>query len=402
MKNLDDESGDLRLLGVFAHPDDETFCAGGTMAKYVAAGAEAMVVSFTRGEAGQIRDAGAATRRTLGQVREQELRQACKHLGIQNVMCLDYGDGKLKDVASRTLVGKVVQIIRTFRPEIVFTFGEEGAYGHPDHIAISSVTTDACRLAGHEDQFTEQIAEGLSPHSPAQLSHSHFPRNRLLLMDHLVRWLTSLDKRFRGSPDFIQGLTLFASESTTMGFNSDHVKVGWYPPGFYIIEQGEPATSLYLILSGRADVLREDSTGAMSKVAQLGPGEFVGEVGLAYGQPRNAHVVALDSVTCLVFSPGQPTVFAGRGKGAQFATATVETNVEGTAIMATTCIDVSEYIPQKVAAMVAYRTQYHISSDMFPEAALREMLGHEYFVRIYPPIEMETELFPIRTPLNPP
>ena len=63
----------MRILGVFAHPDDESFCAGGTLARYVASGAEVMVVSATRGEAGQIRSAGVATRRTLGQVREQEL-----------------------------------------------------------------------------------------------------------------------------------------------------------------------------------------------------------------------------------------------------------------------------------------------------------------------------------------
>jgi len=65
-----------RLLGVFAHPDDETFCAGGTLAKYVAAGWEVMVISATRGQAGQIRDPLAATRRTLGQVREREFYAA--------------------------------------------------------------------------------------------------------------------------------------------------------------------------------------------------------------------------------------------------------------------------------------------------------------------------------------
>lgn len=64
-----------RLLGVFAHPDDEVFCAGGAMARHVAEGGEAMVVSATRGEAGQVRDAAVATRRTLGQVRERELRE---------------------------------------------------------------------------------------------------------------------------------------------------------------------------------------------------------------------------------------------------------------------------------------------------------------------------------------
>ena len=79
----------LRLLGVYAHADDETCCAGGTLAKYVAAGAEVMVVSMTQGEAGQIRDAHAATRRTLGMVRAEELRRACQELGVQHVRCLN-------------------------------------------------------------------------------------------------------------------------------------------------------------------------------------------------------------------------------------------------------------------------------------------------------------------------
>jgi LmbE family N-acetylglucosaminyl deacetylase len=70
-----------RVLGVFAHPDDETFCAGGTFARYAEQGAEIMVVSATRGQAGQIRDAAAGTRRTIGAVREAELRLACERLG---------------------------------------------------------------------------------------------------------------------------------------------------------------------------------------------------------------------------------------------------------------------------------------------------------------------------------
>ena len=74
--------GRCRLLGIFAHPDDETFCAGGTFARYAAQGAEIMVVSATRGQAGQIRDAAAGNRRTIAAVREAELRLACDRLGI--------------------------------------------------------------------------------------------------------------------------------------------------------------------------------------------------------------------------------------------------------------------------------------------------------------------------------
>ena len=172
----------LRLLGIFAHPDDETFCIGGTVAKYIASGAEAMVVSFTRGEAGQIRDAAVATRRTLGEKRARELHLACHALGVQHVRCLDYGDGKLNDIPQTQLVGQAVEIIREFRPHIVFTFDETGAYGHPDHIAICHATTTACRVAGDPDHFPEHRQSGLLPHAPERLYHCHFPQSGRLLL----------------------------------------------------------------------------------------------------------------------------------------------------------------------------------------------------------------------------
>ena len=86
-----------RLLGVFAHPDDETFCAGGTFARYANGGAEIMVVSATRGQAGQIRDASVGTRRTIAAIRERELRLACERLGVAHVRCWDHLDGALAE-----------------------------------------------------------------------------------------------------------------------------------------------------------------------------------------------------------------------------------------------------------------------------------------------------------------
>ena len=120
-----------RLLGVFAHPDDETFCAGGTFARYAGDGAEIMVVSATRGQARQIRDARVGTRRTIGAVREGELRLACERLGVAEVRCWDYADGGLAQADFAGLVRQVVQLIREFRPQVVITFGPEGVYGHP-------------------------------------------------------------------------------------------------------------------------------------------------------------------------------------------------------------------------------------------------------------------------------
>jgi LmbE family N-acetylglucosaminyl deacetylase len=373
-----------RLLGVFAHPDDECFCAGGTLAGYVSAGAETMVVSATRGEAGQIQDPHSATRRTLGQVRAGELALACRQLGVQHAMCLDYGDGKLKEVDQWVLTREVTRIIRAYRPDVVLTFGEDGAYGHPDHIAIGRATTTACALAGHAACFPEHLAAGLRPHRPARLYHSWFPRQRLLLVDRLVQWLVRGETRFRGTADFAPGLLHLAEATSLLGYARDHVEVGWYPRGVAMVEQGEPATSLYLVLSGQATVEREEADGSTHPLARLGPGEFFGELGLAYARPRNAHVVAAEDVTCLVFSPTAPTTYAGRGAGAQ-ADLLLRPQAEVSAQDGPArCIDVRDQVARKMAAIAAHRTQYALRPDLLPLALLQELLGREYFVPVAP------------------
>jgi LmbE family N-acetylglucosaminyl deacetylase len=386
----------LRLLGVYAHPDDETFCAGGTLAKYVAAGAEVMVVSMTQGEAGQIRDARAATRRTLGQVRAEELRQACQALGVQHVRCLNYGDGKLQAQEPLCLTREVTALLRSFRPDVVLTFGADGMYGHPDHIAVGVATDAAFHLAGRPEAFPEQRARGLPPHTPTRLYHSCLPPNRHLLLEHLVRWLATCRPRFHGTGEFAQGLLFLADEITTLGYSRDHISVQWYPPGFAMIEQGEPAVSLYLVLSGQADVLRELPDGSLIPLAVLGPGDFFGEEGLAYHQPRNAHVITREGVTCLVFAPGAPTAFAGRGVEGQHAVKT--TPAEPASPQATTCIDTSAYVWPKLAAMAAHRTQCPITPTMFPACIVQELFAYEYFLRIVPRMEIETARGPTRLP----
>jgi len=381
-----------RLLAIFAHPDDEVFCVGGTFSRYIAEGAEAMVVSFTRGEAGQIRDAHVATRRTLGDMREKELYKSCAALGVQHVECYDYGDGKLKDIPQEELIEPIVKIIREFQPDAVFTFDEYGAYGHPDHIAISHATTTACQRAGKTDAYTEQLSNGLTPFQPPRLFHARFPQSGLLLLDLIVEWLQTLDERFRGSEEFMHGLMLFADESTMLGYASDHIKVEWFPTNFYIIEQGEPATTLYLLLAGTVDVLEEDDDGNLTLLNTLEPGSFIGETGIAYGKARNAHVVVVKNATCLAFSPGEPTNFAGRGEEAQYGAEEMATN-HGLQT-ATTCIDVSDTITQKMMALTKHRTQYPIEMDMFPHTFLQALMGQEYFIQIEQSHGMETTLFP--------
>jgi LmbE family N-acetylglucosaminyl deacetylase len=393
MSNISESKKWLRILAVFAHPDDETFCAGGTLARYVAQGAEIMVVSATRGDAGQIRDARVATRRTIGKVRERELQTACERLGVQHVLCLDYGDGTLQNVDRQVLVESIVQIIRTFKPDVVITFGPDGAYGHSDHIAIGEATTLAFRLAGDAERFPHQLSAALAPHAPIRLYHSYFPRSRMLLFERLVKWLNERDVPFEGSTDFVHALLVFAEEATSLHYSSDHIDVHWFPQGFYIIEQGEPSTKLYVLLSGEAQVQREDMDGSLTTLKHIKPGEFFGEKELATGTPRQAHVVATENATCLVFSPSAPTAFAGRGAGAQHLGEEAESLEDAQGNTATTCINVSGYIKHKIRALSAHRTQYPIDPDMFPLPMLDEVFGREYFVRVYPPIERETSLF---------
>ena len=394
----------LRVLGVYAHPDDEVFCAGGALAKYVAAGAEAMVVSATRGQAGQIRSAQIATRHTLGQVREQELHRGCQQLGVQHSLCLDYGDGMLQDLDPEILIAHVTEIIRRFRPDIVLTFGPDGGYGHPDHVTISAVTTAACKRSGDPTHFPDQLAAGLAPHQPAQVYHSLFPRRHLSLLDRLVAWLTQSGKRFYGTTDFAGALLLLAEEATLLGYTSDHIDVAWYPAGFYIIEQGEASTNLYLMLSGIVEIVREGPDGTLEIIERKAAGEFFGEEELARRRSRQAHAVAIENVTCLVFSANAPTAFIGRGQDAHItgeADEDGETTINQIRLQAPTVIDVSAHMQQKVAAIAAHASQFPLKQDMLPLSILQELMGREFFVRVLPPpgkSEITTDLlaaFPV-------
>lgn len=377
-----------RILCLYAHPDDETFCSGGTLAKYAAQGAEILVISATRGQAGQIQDASAATRRTLGAVRESELRHACQHLGVQQVVCWDYMDGKLKEADPQALDGDVVRVIRQFRPDVVITFDPTGAYGHPDHIAICQAATRGCLLASDPQQFPEQ---GLPAYSVPRLYYSYFPNRRSLLLDQLVRWLAGQRHQYRGSLSFVQGLALFAQESLVLHYVHDFVETCWFPPGFLIVEQGEAGNSLYIIVSGEAEAVREEADGSMTSLSLLTAGDFFGELALLEHKPRSAHVIARSVVTCIVFSPGEPTAFAGRGADA--ALTDVQMRQTDSALQGvTTSIDVSAFVRQKIKAVASHRTQYPIDPDMFPESMLVELFGREYFVRAHPPAVLETEL----------
>jgi LmbE family N-acetylglucosaminyl deacetylase len=142
----------LKLMCILAHPDDESLGMGGTLAKYAVEGVETYLVTATRGERGRVGDTrGSLGLDAVGRIREAELRAAAKTLGIREVHFLDYLDGDLDRVNPNEAIAKIVEHIRRVKPHIIITFGPEGAYGHPDHIAISQLTTASITCAADPD-----------------------------------------------------------------------------------------------------------------------------------------------------------------------------------------------------------------------------------------------------------
>lgn len=176
-----------RFMGIWAHPDDEAFGTAGTMARAVSGGHSVAVVSATRGEAGKIADPALATQENLGQVRERELRNACAAVGVHDVSFLDYVDGHLHEANPYEAIGRVVRQLRRFRPDVVMTFPANGGYGHLDHMAIHRFTLAALESAASEQQYPEQLAEGLRPHRVRKVYFGAFPRERMIAMREELR-----------------------------------------------------------------------------------------------------------------------------------------------------------------------------------------------------------------------
>jgi LmbE family N-acetylglucosaminyl deacetylase len=142
----------LRLMCVLAHPDDESLGTGGTLAKYAAEGVETYLITATRGERGRYGESGERPAPdVVGKTREAELRAAAKELGVREVEILGYPDGALDAVDPAVAQEVISGHLRRVRPHVVITFGPEGAYGHPDHIAISQLTTAATSRAADRE-----------------------------------------------------------------------------------------------------------------------------------------------------------------------------------------------------------------------------------------------------------
>lgn len=146
-----------KVLAVFAHPDDEAFGPGGTLAKYASSGTEIHLLCATRGEAGLWDEKSKNKEQTtnnkeikIHHVREEELLKSAKILGIRKVEFLDYIDGTLSNAIYHELAGKIIQKIDNFTPQILLTTERLGVSGHLDHIAVSMITTYAYLHSKHK------------------------------------------------------------------------------------------------------------------------------------------------------------------------------------------------------------------------------------------------------------
>lgn len=152
----------LRLATVLAHPDDETFGTGGTLIRYASEGVEIHSLCLTEGEQGWNGRPGqpVAPPGQVGATRAAELAEAGRRMGVASVTCLRYPDGGLAGVTEDHVVRDIVRWLRRVRPDVVITWGPDGGYGHPDHIAAGERALRAVELAGiarHEPELGDHV-----------------------------------------------------------------------------------------------------------------------------------------------------------------------------------------------------------------------------------------------------
>jgi LmbE family N-acetylglucosaminyl deacetylase len=175
------------LLAVLAHPDDESFGLGGTLALYAGKGYETYYVCATRGEAGTVDEEHLKGFKDTAEMRTDELLRAAKELGLKEVFFLGYRDSGMPGMDANQhpdaqinhsvdeVAGKVVKYIRDLKPDVVLTFDPIGGYKHPDHIHIHKATVLAFEKANDASFHPEAGA----PFKPQALYFQVFPKGLL-------------------------------------------------------------------------------------------------------------------------------------------------------------------------------------------------------------------------------
>lgn len=195
-----------RLLTILAHPDDESFGSGGSLAKYAREGVEVHVCIVTDGAAGSYDPdvVNSTEARRLAERRLEELRCACRALGVE-LHTLGYRDSGMEGTPDNRhpaslyqaeldhVSRDIVRIIREVRPHVVFTHDPTGGYFHPDHIKVNHAVRRAFPRANDPAAYPTLRAEGYQPWQPARLYYRVIPRSR-------VKWFTRILRLMRKDP----------------------------------------------------------------------------------------------------------------------------------------------------------------------------------------------------------
>jgi LmbE family N-acetylglucosaminyl deacetylase len=225
------QQSNRRLMAVLAHPDDETFGMGGTLALYARRGIEVHVICATRGEAGNVPPDLLQGYNDIGALREEELRCAAACLGVTNVHLLGYRDSGMlgspdnqhpKALAIAPLdevANRVTTLIRQIRPQVVITFDPHGGYNHPDHIAIHHATLRAFHASGDPSCFPNHL-----PHYSPQKLYYHVMPQRFVRLAVLLLPLFGKDPHHLGRNADID-ITKFSTQSYPIHVRIDYSSV---------------------------------------------------------------------------------------------------------------------------------------------------------------------------------
>ncbi len=198
----------ITLLSVLAHPDDESFGMGGTLAKYAAKGVEVHLICATRGEAGEVDPEYLDGYSSIADLRVSELNCAVNELGIKPVHLLEYRDSgmtgspdndhpqALINAPLEKVAGEIANFIRELKPEVVLTFDPIGGYRHPDHIFIHKAARKAFDLAGDPSFIGSH-----PPYQPARLFYHTIPRYFIRFNVRLLKLLGQDPTKFGKNKD---------------------------------------------------------------------------------------------------------------------------------------------------------------------------------------------------------
>lgn len=191
-----------KMLLIFAHPDDESFTCGATIAKYIKMGWSVDLVCATRGEAGDTGAYGSKTESQLGSIRQGEIEKVVKLLGISSLTLLGYKDGTLREEPAGKLEDDIYRKMEELVPDCVITMDTTGISNHPDHVRLCySVTYAYQKYAAWIDKVLKQDPEYDKKNAP-KLYYACVPESTVAyLVKKKVFPEISFDKPFLGTPD---------------------------------------------------------------------------------------------------------------------------------------------------------------------------------------------------------